>query len=703
MSRSMNRSIQRTILVVTALYSSTFYGQTPPTPPTPAPQGQMSGEIVVAASKLPEDPLDVPADTTVIQGADLRARGVQTLGDALATATGAEALDGSDAGGTFPNVALWGLKEFDAYLVEIDGVPAGGTFDPDLQQIDVRSIDRIEIVRGPAGAVHGSTAFAGVIAIYTRFETGTSAEITAGNFGNLEGRFSTGHHGDAVSWQLSGDAANNSGWRPRTDAHRDSLTGAVRFEHLGGGVLDLRAGYLHRRESFGAPFPVDSDTGVLPDGVSFHDNLALSGTQIGANIESLSARYDRPIAPNVAFTNITSFTSRNQRLARSFVDMIVDGDAQGAGSDFSPRFRDVFEDVRVAWTPPRHQFLAGLSVSHGTLTSAGRILDVSYPFGSVPPEISSIPNGNAKRVTDRRTFAGLYAEDNWSATPRLNITLGGRYDRDLEHRTFADADGTSAASRTDGAFSGRAGVVYRLLASPTAALDALNVFASYNRTFKPAAFDPAPGEDEGILNPERSRAVQAGVKLATAGHRGELDFSVFDMRMTNLVVSSLVNDTPTLINAGEEQFRGFEVAGSYALRPALRVTAGFSEHQPRFIRFVAVNEHGEQEEFNGKSPELVARHQEQLGLVYAPAKGIGWSLTLRHVGKRPLDRDNIFYTNPFWTEDASVSFPIAAFRIEVVGRNLGNQRYYTTDSELQDGLRYVSSPRSYLVRVGTHF
>jgi outer membrane receptor protein involved in Fe transport len=699
----MNRSIGPAILVA-ALYSSILYGQTAPTPQPPAaPQVQLSSEIVVAASKLPEDPLDVPADTTVIQGADLRARGVQTLGDALATAPGVEALDGSDAGANIPNVALWGLKEFDAYLVEIDGVPAGGAFDPDLQQIDVRNIDRIEIVRGPAGAVHGSTAFAGVIAIYTRFETGTSAEITAGNFGNLEGRFSTGHHGDAVSWQLSGDAASSSGWRARTDAHRDSLAGAMRFEHLGGGVLDLRASYLHRRESFGAPFPVDSDTGVLSDGVTFRDNLALSGTQIGANIESFSARYDRPMAPNLAFTNITSYAIRNQRLSRSFVDMIIDGEAQGAGSDFSPRFRDLFEDVRLAWTPPQHHLLVGLSVSHGTLTSAGRIIDVSYPFGSVPPQISSIPNGDAKRVTDRRTFAGLYAEDAWSATPRLTVTLGGRYDRDMEHRTFADVDGTSEASRTDGALSGRAGVVYRLLAAPTAGLDALNVFASYNRTFKPAAFDPAPGEDEGILNPERSRAVQAGVKLATAGHRGELDFSVFDMRMTNLVVSSLVNDTPTLINAGEEQFRGFELEGSYALRPALRLTAGFSEHQPRFIRFEAVNENGEQEVFNGKSPELVARHQEQFGLVYTPDHGIGWSLTLRHVGKRPLDRDNIFYTDPFWTEDASLSLPIAAFRLEVVGRNLGNKRYYTTDSELQDGLRYVSSPRSYLVRVGTHF
>ena len=108
----------------------------------------VSAQIVVSATKLPETPIDLPADTTVITGAELQAMGVQTLADALATAAGVEAFAGSDQGSTLPNVSLWGLKEFDAYLVELDGVPVGGTFDPDLQQIDVRNIKRIEIVRG---------------------------------------------------------------------------------------------------------------------------------------------------------------------------------------------------------------------------------------------------------------------------------------------------------------------------------------------------------------------------------------------------------------------------------------------------------------------------------------------------------------------------------------------------------------------------
>ena len=98
-----------TLLLVSIATVLPLFGQQP-VPTT-------SEQIVVSATKLPEDELDLPADTTVITGAELRARGAQTLSDALATAEGVEAFDGSDQGSGLPNVALCGLKEFDAYLV----------------------------------------------------------------------------------------------------------------------------------------------------------------------------------------------------------------------------------------------------------------------------------------------------------------------------------------------------------------------------------------------------------------------------------------------------------------------------------------------------------------------------------------------------------------------------------------------------------
>lgn len=661
-----------------------------------------SEQIVVSATKLPEQEVDLPADTTVITGAELRARGAQTLSDALATAKGVEAFDGSDQGSLLPNIALWGLKEFDAYLVELDGVPIGGTFDPDLQQIDVRNIDRIEIVRGPAGVVHGSTAFAGVISIYSADPGATHAEVAAGSFGNQEIRFSTGG-GNESQWGVQASASRNDGWRPRTAGRREELDLTWAAKNFAGGSMKLRMFGLDRSEDFGAPLPIDSDTGTLPDGVDFKSNLALRGTRVGTRDFGLTTRFDRTLSSSVQLTNVFGYTHRNRRLARTFVDKVNGDEVEGAGTDFSPRHNDLFEDVRFEYTLPKHRALAGLSVSYGSLTSAGRRFDLAYTLSDPVPSISDIANGTDIRVRDRRVFAGLYVEDEWTPTARVTATGGLRYDRDTEHRTFDSSADSSNQSRRDGAVSGRAALVYRLLTTPSAQLNAANLYLAINRTFKPAAFDATPQQDEGLLAPERSRSVEGGLKVGGAGRRWDADLSVFDMRLMNTVVTANVQGNPTRVNAGELRFRGAEVGASIRAMENLTLRAGVAFHDPKFIRFTAVNELGEEESANGHIPELVARRAWSVAAIYAPERSLGGSLTVRGVGKRALDRDNVYFTRPYTTVDASVYAPFGRVRVEAVGRNLTNRRFLTTDSELQDGLRYVSAPRSILGRLSWTF
>lgn len=664
-----------------------------------------SEQIVVTATKLPEDEIDLPADTTVITGAELRARGAQTLSDALATAQGVEAFDGSDQGSGLPNIALRGLKEFDAYLVEMDGVPVGGTFDPDLQQIDLRNVDRIEIVRGPAGVVHGSTAFAGVIAIYTSTAAATRAEVSAGSFGMKEVRGTTGAVNGDTRWGVSVVAARDDGWRPRTGGHRGELDLTWSSTRWLGGSMKLRAFGIDRREDFGSPLPVDSHSGVMPDGVGFHSNLALRGTQIGTRNFGFSTRFDRPLPAGMTITNVFGYTHRNGRLARTFVDKIDGGEAEGAGTDFRPRHEDLFEDLRLEWSVSRHHLLAGISASYGSLNSEGRRFELGYNIAGPIPSIDEVTGATAIRVTDRRMFAGVYVEDEWTPFARLTATGGLRYDRDNEQRTFQSSahPETSRASRNDGALSGRLGAVYRLLEARSSILDAANVHVAFNRTFKPAAFDPAPQEDEGLLAPERSRSFEAGIKLAGTARRWEFDATAFNMRMTNLVVSANVAGNPTRINAGELQFRGVEFAG--ALRPwqSLALRAGLALHDPKFVHFTALTEEGTVESADGNIPELVARRTWQLAAVYSPEHSVGGSVTFRGVGRRALDRDNVFFTKPYTTLDGSLYLPAGRARFEIVGRNLTNQRYFTTDSELHDGLRYISAPRSYIGRLSWTF
>ena len=156
----------------------------PPSPqPTPAP---VSEHVVVSATRGPEIETEIPGQATVVTGEELRRSNARTLADALQDVVGLDTGGGSDNGARLPNIGLWGLKEFDALLIMVDGVPAGGPFNPSLSQINVEDIDRIEIVKGPQGTLYGVSAFAGMVQVFTK-ESAKGTEVR-GSFGS----FSTG-------------------------------------------------------------------------------------------------------------------------------------------------------------------------------------------------------------------------------------------------------------------------------------------------------------------------------------------------------------------------------------------------------------------------------------------------------------------------------------------------------------------------------
>ena len=99
----------------------------PAAAPPPQTLPTVHERVEVTATRLPEDPERVPAAIEVFTGDELRARGARDLRSALSSAIGVEIAPGGDTGPASSVPAFWGLKEFDAFLLVVDGVPWGGT------------------------------------------------------------------------------------------------------------------------------------------------------------------------------------------------------------------------------------------------------------------------------------------------------------------------------------------------------------------------------------------------------------------------------------------------------------------------------------------------------------------------------------------------------------------------------------------------
>lgn len=146
---------------------------------------------VTGASKFLQDVREAPASITVITAEDIRHYGHRTLADVLRSVRGIYTTDDRN----YTYLGVRGMSRPGDYntrvLLLIDGHRVNdGIYDmapvgTDLP-IDLAMIERVEVIRGPASSLYGTSAFFGVINVITRNGSqrrGTQVEIDGGTMG----------------------------------------------------------------------------------------------------------------------------------------------------------------------------------------------------------------------------------------------------------------------------------------------------------------------------------------------------------------------------------------------------------------------------------------------------------------------------------------------------------------------------------------
>jgi iron complex outermembrane recepter protein len=684
--------------------------------PVPSPTPSATAEIVVSATKMPEDAVDIAVPVSVVTGDEIRRSGARTVADAIINIVGLDTADGSDSGNRLPNIGMWGLKEFDALLVTVDGVPVGGPFNPSLSQIPVEDVDRMEIAKGPQGTLYGVSAFAGMIQVFTRRSGEKGGSVTVGG-----GSFSDTHAALAYTLPLANDFtvraygsfARSLGWQDRTDYSdtRLTLSGEKKW---GDTTLGVSLISTLNTNTFGSPLPVDAGEPV--PGFFSEKNYAIRGARLDHRVLALSSSFSTPLAPELKLENTLGLTRDEQIQVRSFIDASDGVTAQATGTALKPVESTVFDDVRLVADfqgAGRHRLVGGAAITWGRTTAAGTGFDFDLTIGPNPivPELGQVPVGDHRSFSDRRTFFGFYVNDEWTPTPRLTITAGARYDSTSESlAAYGQEVGEPLVSTTDsqtnGAWSGGVAALFRILPKPAGPLETANFYVSAKTAFKPAAPNLSEAESARILDPERTRSGEFGLKTRWLDGTLAFDFSWFHMMFENMVVSILGTDgAPALTNAGEERFQGEELALTYRpkLAEGLTLSGGYAHHDATFVHFSFLTPDGQLRVVDGKRLELVPRDLWNARLGYAPKLGPGGFVAVRHQGQRPLTRRNTFYTPGFFEVDAGLGWEFSWGRLGIYGRNLGDDRHYVSDSEIGDSQFYVSPPRRFMGELTLRF
>jgi len=652
-------------------------------------------QVEVLATREPEDPAKVPAPIEVFSGEELRNRGARDLRGALALATGVEVAPGGDAGPASSVPDFWGLKEFDAFLLLVDGVPWGGAFNPALTALNMSDVERVEVMRGPAAVTYGATSFVGVINVVHQGVDSTERSLTlrGGSYGSGGGSFSTplplwgdwksrltiegereGFADDRTSF-----ARGHGSWRieRKWDAeHRFWITGDLNWLDQEPASPRVRDGVVLSPLS-----PVDAN--YNPAGAFLNDHRG-----------TVMLGFDRPAGQDWHWYMTGSISHARQEGFRGFLQELDNVPDNAHGVRENIQLTDVYFDTH--WTrrfPRGVTFIFGTDYNHGTGNAQGADFDYTVPLSAAKTMVPQ-PSDLDFHIDDYRYSFGPYASVEWSPFERLRIDAGLRLNLTHESQMIVDGGAAEffAASRSDVRAGASLGATFTAWQSGQ---DDVHLYATYRDTFKPAATDFGIGENEGgdhILKPETSRSVEGGLKGRFLDRRLELEASGFVMDFNNLVMASDNAGLPGLINGGSERFKGFETGASFFLRSDVIARASYSYHDARFTDFL-FDFGGGPVQLAGNQLEMSAHNLASAGLMYAPAKGFLGGVTMNYTGARFLNKRNTALAEGFATVDLSAGYRTRRWELRVDARNLGDRRDPVAESELGDAQYYLMTSR----------
>jgi vitamin B12 transporter len=220
--------------------------------------------VVVTATRTPQVLSSVLADISVVDRDDIQRSGAFGVADLLARLPGIEfARNGGP--GTTTSLFIRGseTRHTAVYIdgVRVDSQSTGGVV---WEQIPLDQIERIEVLRGPAAAMYGSDAVAGVVQLFTKRGKGAprpTAALTIGSYNTVQAQVGVSGSADALDYSLSAGHGRSDGFDARTSAaaghnldkdgwQRSSLQGRVGFQLSPAHRIDasllatnLRSGY----------------------------------------------------------------------------------------------------------------------------------------------------------------------------------------------------------------------------------------------------------------------------------------------------------------------------------------------------------------------------------------------------------------------------------------------------------------------------
>jgi iron complex outermembrane receptor protein len=517
--------------------------------------------------------------------------------------------------------------------VVVDGIPETlPDGQANVDSIDIGSIGNMQVVRGPVSALYGN-ASGGALLIETEQPPETpfiSLRPTFGSDGFRKHQLKFGGKHDRFDYLVNLSDLSYDGYREHSATELSSLNSKFGFDLDDGARFSTVLNYTDS--------PVADDPGGLTEALAAED-------------------------PTSAWTRNLTLDS-GEELEQTRIGLIYE---TPVGESGELRLRNYY-----VWRDLANRLPIGA-------TGQGVVLDRFALGGGVQYTHSAALAGHANRLTvgidldrqkdDRTRYllagdslgqqiqdqdeqvdsVGLYVQNEYSVSERVELTLGGRYDRldfDVDDNFLSNGD--DSGERSLRKFSPSLGL--RFTPRP-----GLNLYANLSRSFEsPTAVELRDPDGAGFnqdLNPQEAINYEIGIKGAL-GSRARYDLALFTMDVSDELVPFERGGTTYYENAGESKRNGLEAQLVFEPLEHLVTTLAYTYSDFEFEKFVDVDGN----DFSGKTIPGVPENLLSADFTYTHPNGIYGQFTALYVDEIYADNANTTANDAYTVVDLRFGF-----------------------------------------------
>jgi iron complex outermembrane receptor protein len=432
---------------------------------------------------------------------------------------------------------------------------------------DASNIERIEVLKGPNGAVFGRGEPGGTINIITRKatlgDTFGSAAFSAGSFETYraEGDVNLALS-DTVAIRLNGAIQDAESFRDTLESNKIVASPSILFQpsnstsisyemeyvdlsvpfDRGVVAVDGELGLIPRSRFLGEPGDGNMQVDVLGHQVQFQQELG--GTWVflagfgyrDTSFEGFSSDAELVAGRQILDNDRTHLARQRRYRDYDTTNMSIRGEFSGrvytgdivhhvlVGADWD-RFKiDLYQ---LRFRPPPY-------VAGSPITAANNAVNIFDPvYGQLP-----VPTGVVQDFIEKQTAWGIYAQDQIDITDRFKVRIGGRFDH-FKQRI--------AQTIVKERFSPTVGALYEVS-------DSVGIYAAYGTGFRPNS-----GRDfaQNPFAPETSKSYEIGLRYTSPDDTVNAAVAAFHMKKNNILTTDPVNAGFSM-TAGAARSNGIE-------------------------------------------------------------------------------------------------------------------------------------------------